>query len=94
MGVQKGQVLQAGDEIYTGKDSQVVVAFIDCGYGNGDDVGIAIIQSGSMGKIIAENGKPAIYLEPGVATVSVKQLEQFQTDFQVSTPRLVCGVRG
>lgn len=92
---EKGQLLEPGDAIYTGENSQVTVAFFNCGFGNGnDDVGIAIIKASQMGKIIQKDGKPAVFFDPGVATVSVKQLAQFQTDFQVSTPRLTCSVRG
>lgn len=92
---EKEQILQQGDEIYVGEGGQVVVAFINCKFGkNADDVGIAIIKGGQMGKIIEKDGKPAVFFDPGVATVSVKQYAQFATDFQVSTPRLTCSVRG
>lgn len=92
---EKGQILDVGDEIYTGEDSQVVVAFIGCGYGdNEDDVGIAIVQSEHKGEIIDQGGKPAVSFDPGVATVSVYRYAIFETDFQVSTPRLTCSVKG
>lgn len=92
---EKEQIIEPGDEIYVGEGGQVVVAFINCNFGaNADDVGIAIIKGGQMGRIIQKDGKPAVFFDPGVATVSVKQYAQFATDFQVSTPRLTCSVRG
>lgn len=92
---EKEQILQPGDEIYVGEGGQVVVAFINCGFGkNADDVGIAIVKGGQMGKIIQKDGKAAVFFDPGVASVSIKQYPQFATDFQVSTPRLTCSVRG
>ncbi len=95
MTAEKEMMLEQGDEVYVGENSQVVVAFFNCGFGpEGADIGIAIISAKHMGKITTKNGKPAVFLDPGVAQVSVKTLSQFQTDFQVSTPRMVCGVRG
>lgn len=35
-----------------------------------------------------------VKIDPGVCSVSVKQLAQFETDFQVSTPRLTASVKG
>lgn len=91
----KGQILDIGDEIYTGDNSHVFVAFFNCDFGTEFEGGITQIQSDSMGKIITtDDGKPGIFFDPGVAHVSVKRLEQFETDFQVSTPRLTCSVRG
>ncbi len=92
----KGQILNDGDEIITGDNSHVSVAFLNCHFGDDtSDYGLAVIQSDSMGRITkTSDGKPSISFDPGVAHVSVKELQTFETDFQVSTPRLTCAVRG
>jgi hypothetical protein len=89
---EKGQILEVGDMVATGEDSEVVLYFYNCPPdGTG---GVAIIGSNSVGEIEEKDGIMGVSVDPGVATVSVKQLPQFQTDFQVSTPRDVCSVRG
>lgn len=92
----KGQILSMDDEIVTGDDSQVGIAFLNCHFGDDtSDYGFSMIQSDSMGKITKDkDGKPSIFFDPGVAHVSVKELQTFETDFQVSTPRLTCSTRG
>lgn len=92
----KGQILSMGDEIITGDDSEVSVALFNCNYGdNENNYGLALVRSDSMGSIAkTSDGRPTIFFDPGVANVSVKELQTFETDFQVSTPRLTCSTRG
>jgi hypothetical protein len=91
---EKGQVLKAGDKVSTGEDSEIVLYFYNCEIELGVVDEVAIIGSNSIGELQDKDGKLSLYTDPGVATVSVKQLPQFQTDFQVSTPRDCASVRG
>ncbi|GEM_PF-1797508 len=86
-----GLKLSPGAKLCTGVDGQAVVTF--------GANSVAIVTEASMFEIRSFGMKgdelvAEAFIDPGVAHVSVKQLEQFQTDFQVSTPRLTCSVRG
>lgn len=88
------QRLGIGDKLYA-FDATVVIGVV-CS-DDPDNVKIFVIEVDEPSEIsIVEgpDGKPTVVKDPGVATVSVKELPQFETDFQVSTPRLTCSVRG
>ncbi len=87
----KGMRLAVGSRLCTGVESGVVVSF--------GTNSVALVSACSMCEIQAfevrgEELVAKIHIEPGVAQVNVKQLPQFHTDFQVSTPRMTCSVRG
>ncbi len=86
-----GMEIKEGMKICTGEGSSAVLAF-------GTNA-IAILSSESLAEIrvleCTQDGlKVDIFIDPGVAQVSVKQLQQLHTDIQVSTPRLTASVRG
>ncbi|GEM_PF-3857079 len=88
---QVGDILPVGTKLCTGVDSGAVLAF--------GTNSVAMLQQASMMNIAAFEMKgdelvAQVKIDPGVCSVSVKQLAQFQTDFQVSTPRLTASVRG
>ena len=93
---EKGQVLGPGDKIATGENSQIVLYFYNCDFAGAEGVRdeVAIIGSSSLGELGEEDGKQTLSVDPGVTISSVKQYPQFQTDFQVSTPRDCASVRG
>jgi len=76
--------------ICAGKGAQAAVAF-------GTEK-VKIVGQESVVTIEAEvqgdHTERKVTQDPGVGTVSVKQLPQFQSDFQVSTPRLTVSTRG
>ncbi len=89
-----GDTLQAGDRIYA-SDADITIA-VECSDDPGN-VKIFVIKAGEPTEISiveGEDGKPEVVQDPGTAKVSVKELAQFATDPQVSTPRLTCSVRG
>ncbi|MBI5228029.1 hypothetical protein HY988_05560 [Candidatus Micrarchaeota archaeon] len=91
--LEKGAEINVGDVIVTDKDSSVVL-YIVCS-DDPDNAHMAIMQAASKWTIKGIEGSDIkIDMDPGVAHTSVKELEQFETDFQVSTPRLTCSVRG
>lgn len=88
---QQGDVLPVGAKLCTGIDSGAVLAF--------GTNSVAMVREASMMDIVSfgMNGDELVAqvkVDPGVCSVSVKQLEKFKTDFQVSTPRLTASVRG
>ncbi|MEW6035772.1 MAG: hypothetical protein AB1529_04110 [Candidatus Micrarchaeota archaeon] len=92
--INRGDVLQVEDTIVTGEDGQVAVGFLNCTKGGAGD-SVMIVRSSSLVTIKAVGGEQVeVFVDPGISHVSVKQLAQYQTDFQVSTPRLTCSVRG
>jgi hypothetical protein len=91
--VEKGTEIEVGDEIVTGDGSSVVIAKVCTD--SPDLASIALVSENTLWRLESiEGGMANVYIDPGVAQVSVKQLEQFETDFQVSTPRLTCATRG
>jgi hypothetical protein len=96
--LKRGDVLQVGDTIVTGEDGQVAVGFLYCTKSvNGSRLGdsVLLVRNSTLATILSVGGEHVeVFIDPGISHVSVKQLAQFQTDFQVSTPRLVCSVRG
>ena len=90
-----GDELAIGDKLYA-FDADITIAVL-CG-DDLNNIKIFVIKAGEETVEISiaegEDGKPAVEQDPGTATVSVKELAQFETDFQVSTPRLTCSVRG
>lgn len=87
----KGMSLAPGAKFCTGVGSAVAIAF--------GTNSVALVAECSVCEIRAfevrgEELVANIRLEPGTAQVHVKQLAQFHTDFQVSTPRLTCSVKG
>ncbi|MEK7866217.1 MAG: hypothetical protein AAB434_06000, partial [Planctomycetota bacterium] len=86
-----GLKLSPGAKICTGIDGEAVLLFGTNSVAIVTEVSTFEIRSFGMkgDELVAE-----AFIDPGVAHVSVKQLEQFETDFQVSTPRLTCSVRG
>ncbi|MEK7865265.1 MAG: hypothetical protein AAB434_01190 [Planctomycetota bacterium] len=88
---QVGDVLPVGTKLVTGVESAAALAF--------GTNSVALVRQVTTLDITAfgmEGDKLAakVKIDPGVCTVSVKQLAQFQTDFQVSTPRLTASVKG
>lgn len=86
-----GARIPVGSKICTGVGSSAAVSF--------GTNSVAIISECTVCDIQAfevrgEELVARILLDPGVARVNVRQLAQFHTDFQVSTPRLTCSVRG
>lgn len=88
-----GMELPAGATIVTGTGGGAVVAF--------GTNSVALVRETTMFRIDKwecpgpnNEAKAEVFIDPGVCHVSVKQLEQFKTDFRVSTPRLTCGGRG
>jgi len=86
-----GMRIPVGSKICTGIESGAVVSFGTNSVALVSECTVCSIQTFEMR---GEELVAGIHLEPGVAQVSVKQLAQFHTDFQVSTPRLTCSVRG
>lgn len=87
----KGTKVPIGVKVCTGSGAEVVIGF--------GTSGIAIIGENSMLRVdqCAVQGSSVVirlFVDPGVATASVKRQAMFSTDFQVSTPRLTCSVRG
>lgn len=87
----KGTKLAPGARVCTGIGGQALLAF--------GANSVAIVSEATMFEIRSFGMKgdelvAEAYIDPGIAHVSVKQVEQFQTDFQVSTPRLTCSIRG
>lgn len=87
----QGDVIAIGSKLQTGLDSAAVLAF--------GTNSVAMVREGSSFEIVSFGMKgdelvAQVNINPGVASVSVKQLEQFKTDFEVSTPRLTASVRG
>lgn len=86
-----GQRLSVGAKICTGVGSSTVVAFGTNSVALVTEATLFEIRRYAMDgdKLVAQ-----VFIDPGVTRVSVKQVAQFQTDFQVSTPRLTCSVKG
>ncbi len=87
----KGMKLGAGAKVCTGVGSSAAIAF--------GTNSVALLAECSVCEVRAfemrgEELVASIHIDPGVAKVNVKQLALFHTDFQVSTPRLTCSVRG
>ena len=87
----KGTRVPIGVKVCTGAGAEVVIGF--------GTTGIAIIGENTMLRVdrCAVQGSSVVirlYLDPGLATASVKKLASFATDFQVSTPHITCSVRG
>lgn len=86
--------LNVGDKLYT-VDSLIVIGIV-CN-DDPNNVKMFVVNADEPTEISIElgsDGKPVVVTDPGVAQTSVKQLPMFETDFQVSTPRLTCSVRG
>lgn len=86
-----GMRIPVGSKLCTGVESGAVVSF--------GTNSVAIVSACSICEIRTfemrgEELVARVHIEPGIAKVNVKQLAQFHTDFQVSTPRLTCSVRG
>lgn len=87
----KGAKLAVGSKVMSGIGGKAVLAFGSNSVAQVDEATSFEIRSfGMQGDKLVAN----VYIDPGVAHVALKQLAQFQTDFQVSTPRLTCSVRG
>ncbi len=87
----KGTMVPIGVKVCTGSGAEAVIGF--------GTTGIAILGENSVLRVdqCAVQGSNVVIrlsIDPGVATASVKKLAAFGTDFQVSTPRLTCSVRG
>ena len=87
----KGMKLPPGAKLCTGVGSGVAVSFGTNSVALVSECTVCEIRTFEMR---GEDLVASIHLDPGRAKVSVKQLAQFHTDFQVSTPRLTCSVRG
>lgn len=87
----KGLKVRPGAKLCTGVGSGAALAFGSNSVVLISECTILTIQAFEMrgDKLVA-----SVHLDPGVAKVSVKQLAQFHTDFQVSTPRQTCSVKG
>ncbi|MFA5820822.1 MAG: hypothetical protein WC873_01830 [Candidatus Gracilibacteria bacterium] len=86
--------LQVGDKLYT-VDSLLVIGIV-CD-DDPDNVRMFVVEADEPTEISIENGpdgNPIVVTDPGTAKTSIKELPAFATDFQVSTPRLTCSVRG
>ncbi|MDO8617990.1 MAG: hypothetical protein Q7N87_03865 [Candidatus Uhrbacteria bacterium] len=86
--------LKIGDKLYT-VDGLLIIGVV-CS-DDPENVKMFVVEADEPTEISVEqgaDGKPVIKTDPGVANVSIKELPQFETDFQVSTPRLTCSVRG
>jgi hypothetical protein len=94
--VEKGMVVNFGDQFYVEEGGSLVIGIV-C---SDDPDNVRVIGVYEVSEITqvtvteGPDGKPTVKRDPGVASVSVKQLPAFETDFQVSTPRLTCSVRG
>ncbi|MBI4450434.1 FecR domain-containing protein [Candidatus Woesearchaeota archaeon] len=84
--VVKGMQLEIGSKVVTGENGSIAVLV-------GTEK-VCLLQGGTLGTVVEKDGKADIDGEPKPAQTSLKQLESFATDPQVSTPRLVCAVRG
>ncbi|MEK7866218.1 MAG: hypothetical protein AAB434_06005 [Planctomycetota bacterium] len=87
----KGMKLAPGAKVCTGVTSGVAISFGTNSVALVSECTVCNIKTFEMR---GEELVAGIHLEPGIAKVTVKQLEQFHTDFQVSTPRLTCSVKG
>jgi len=86
--------LAVGDKLYT-VDAQLIIGVV-CD-DDPTNVKMFVIEADEPTEISIEvgaDGQPTVSQDPGTATVSIKELPAFATDFQVSTPRLTCSVRG
>ncbi len=88
---QVGDLLPVGAKLCTGVESSAALAF--------GTNSVALLREASLLDINAfgmqgDQLVAQVMIDPGVCTVSFKQLATFQTDFQVSTPRLTASVRG
>ncbi len=86
-----GKKLRAGSQVCTGVSSEVILSF--------GDGSAAIVRELSMLTVIAFELRgdeliAQVKINPGVCEVSVKELPQYRTNFEVSTPRLTASVRG
>ncbi len=87
----KGMRIPAGAKVCTGAGSSAAIAFGTNSVALVSECSVCEVRAFEMrGEELVAN----IYIDPGVAKVNVKQLAQFHTDFQVSTPRMTCSVRG
>ena len=88
---QVGDILPVGTKLCSGANSAAVLAFGTNSVAMIRDMSVLTINAYGMqgDQLVAQ-----VMIDPGVCTVSVKQLAQFQTDFQVSTPRLTASVKG
>ncbi|MDO8626322.1 MAG: hypothetical protein Q7K39_02595 [Candidatus Magasanikbacteria bacterium] len=86
--------LQVGDKLYTVDGELVIGVICDDDPNNVKIFVVSASEPTEISIIKGADGKPAVKTDPGEAKTSIKQLPQFATDFQVSTPRLVCSVRG
>jgi hypothetical protein len=87
----KGTKVPIGVKVCTGAGAEAVIGF--------GTTGIAIIGENTMLRVdqcavLGSSVVIRLFIDPGLATASVKKLASFATDFQVSTPRLTCSVRG
>jgi len=87
----KGAKLAVGSKLMSGIGGKAVFAFGSNSVAQmGEATSFEIRSFGMQGDKLVAN----VLIDPGVAHVALKQLGAFQTDFQVSTPRLTCSVRG
>ena len=89
---EKNQKLFLGGEIQTGLDTEVMIVY-QCGK---NVLGASLVRPDTLLRIteLSEDGV-RVFIDPAVTTSAVKQLPQFQADFQVAPPNEAsCGVRG
>lgn len=89
--VEKGMVLPVGSQLATGVGASVWLAF--------GANSVAFIRETTIVRIEAfrmegDELVARVFIDPGVASVSIVQRQQFLTDFRVSTPRLTASIRG
>lgn len=89
--VVKGMAIPVGSQLCTGAGGFVWLAF--------GTNSVAFVREGSLFRIDSfgmegDELVARVHIDPGIASVSVVQREQFLTDFRVSTPRLTASIRG
>ncbi|MEK7866548.1 MAG: hypothetical protein AAB434_07670 [Planctomycetota bacterium] len=87
----KGMSVPVGSQFCTGAGASVWLAF--------GKNSVALVREGSLFRIDAfgmegDELVARVFIDPGIASVSVVQQQQFLTDFEVSTPRMTASIRG
>ncbi len=87
----KGMAVPVGSQFCTGAGASVWLAF--------GTNSVALVREGSLFRIDGfgmegDELVARVHIDPGIASVSVVQRQQFLTDFKVSTPRLTASIRG
>lgn len=89
--IEKGTALPVGAEVCTGAGASVWLAF--------GTNSVALVRESTMFRVESfgmegDSLVARVWLDPGVASVSIVQRQQFLTDFEVSTPRVTASIRG